>query len=320
MPLLSVWRDSGVTTKHGFELTVDISMGNGGNGFLAMSDRAPKLLDGTYDFLSGLHQDPYEYRARGDKRFVYIAQAQNDWDDSIIANDQVGTAADLAGKKMIYTSPAPCVLGNLRQTLRVAGADLDEVQFVSTRELGLGRDMTRIVEAVARGEAAAAAVDSPFDQRGEAAGLHCLELPSIPVIHNATICANQQWIQANEETTLAFLRSMIDAIHFFKTEKAKSCDILEREFAPMMGLRGYDEVERLHSTWASLLSPKPYPHPLAVFNVYNLDIASNPDINFIGPFDLWDTSLLRLIDDTDYIDELYGSALNAANPAVNPAI
>jgi hypothetical protein len=113
---------------------------------------------------------------------------------------------------------------------------------------------------------------------------------------------------------------MIDAIHFFKTEPSKTREILEREFAPAIGLRGPEEVERLHETWAKLLSPKPYPHPLAVFNVYNLDIAHNPAVNFIGPFELWDTSLLRQIDDSQYIDELYGSAPAAANPPINAAI
>jgi hypothetical protein len=69
-----------------------------------------------------------------------------------------------------------------------------------------------------------------------------------------------------------------------------------------------------------LLSPKPFPHPLAVWNVYNLDVAHDPNINFIGPFEIWNTEHLRAIDDSQYIDELYGSAQAAANPRVNPAI
>ena len=111
---------------------------------------------------------------------------------------------------------------------------------------------------------------------------------------------------------------MIDAIHFFKTEKSKVCAILERELAPLLQLEGPDEVEHLQATWAALLSPKPYPHPLAVWNVYNLDVAHDPNVNFIGPFEIWNTSYLRAIDDSLYIDELYGAGV--ANPAVNPVI
>ena len=320
MALHYVWRDSGVTQDNGFELQVDVAnMKVAGQDWIAMNQRGPLVLDGTYDFLSGLHHETYIYRARGDKRLVYVAQAQNDWDDRIIATPDIKSARDLEGKKMIYTSSAPCVLGNLKHSLQLGGADLERIEFV-----GLDEPKERVchaaVEAVAQGKAAAASVDIPYDLQGVKRGLQRLTVPTVPVIHNATMCANRDWITANEDSAKAFLRSMIDAIHFFKTQKSKVCEILEREMAPIAGLEGADEVEHLQESWAALLSPKPYPHPLAVWNVYNLDVAHDPKVNFIGPFEIWDTSLLRDIDDSGYIDELYGGAQNAANPAVNIAI
>lgn len=321
MPLLLVWRDSGVTRKHGFTLNVHIA--NAAiprQPFIEMKDRAPRLLDGTYDFLSGLHHEPYYYRARGDKRFVYLAQAQNDWDDRVIATEAIQSARDLEGKKVIVTAAAPCVYGNLKHSIELGGADLSRVEFVILREHGGGWGSRTAVEMVARGEAAAANVDAPFDLQGEKRGLHRLETPSVPVIHNATICANGEWVRASEETALAFLRSMVDAIHFFKTQPSRSCEIIERDLAPLIGLEGPDEIEHLQRVWAGLLSPKPFPHPLAVWNVYNLDVAHDPNVSFIGPFEIWNTSYLRAIDDAEYIDELYGGAQDAANPAVNAAI
>ncbi len=319
MPLLFVWRDSGVTEKHGFKLNLNVANFEvPGQGFIEMSERAPGLLSGKYDFLSGLHHEPYQYRARGDKRFVYLAQAQNDWDDRIIATDEIRTPKDLEGKKVLITAMAPCVMGNLRHSLEVGGADLSKIEFVPIRKRG-GGGSPLAVELLAKGEGAAAGVDAPFDRRAEKLGLHKLDVPAIPVIHNATITGNIEWVRENEETTYAFLRSMIDAIHFFKTEKDKVCEIIERTHAPLMGLNA-EEIEHLQTVWAGLLSAKPYPHPLAVWNVYNLDVAHDPNVNFIGPFDTWNTSYLRAIDDSDYIDELYGSAQEARNPKVNPAI
>jgi len=320
MPLLTVWRDSGVTKKHGFDLELAVANFElAGQGLIPMSERAPRLLDGTYDFLSGLHHEPYYYRARGDKRFAYLAQAQNDWDDRMIAGDKIKTAADLTGKKVLVTTKAPCVYGNMRHSLELGGADLSKVEFIVPEGKG-GGGRKAAVEMVARGEVDAAAVDVPYDLQGEKVGLHRLEIPSVPVIHNATICSNLEWVKDNEESTLAFLRSMVDAIHFFKTEKQKSCEIIERNLAGPLGFQGPDEIEHLHSVWAGLLSPKPFPHPLAVWNVYNLDVSHDPNVNFIGPFDLWNTSYLRQIDDSDYIDELYGTSKAAANPKVNAAI
>jgi len=318
MALQYVWRDSGVTQKQGLELEVDVcGVEIDGRSPIPMSARAPGVLDGTYQFLSGLHHETYIYRARGDKRFVYLAQAQHDWDDRIVAAQGIESPKDLEGRRFLITSTAPCVYGNLKHSLQIGGADLDRIEFVELRGRGAGACRAAVI-AVAEGEAAAASVDLPFDRQAEKRGLKRLQVPSVPVIHNATICANRDWVRDNPETTEAFLRSMIDVIHFFKTEKQQVCAILERTLAPLVGIDGDDELEHLQQSWAALLNPKPYPHPLAVWNVYNLDVAHHPD--FVGPFEIWDTSHLRSIDDSGYIDNLYGSAEAAANPAVNVAI
>jgi hypothetical protein len=320
MALHSVWRDSGVTQKHGFELIVDAcNVPRGDQPMLGMRDRAPMLLKGDYDIISGLHHETYIYRAKGDKRFVYLAQAQNDWDDRFIAQPRFKSPKDLEGQKVICADRAPCVMGNLKHSLQIAGVDLDKVEFVSLESHA--PDVShRAVEAVAAGEAAACNVDIPFDLQGFKRGLHEVGIPSVPVIHNATICANREWVVRNEETVDAFLKSMIDAIHFFKREKNKVCEILERSLAPLIGIESADEIEHLHTMWSKLLSPKPYPHPLAVWNVYILEVAPDPNLNFIGPFEIWDTSYLRAIDDAGYIDELYDGAHMAKNPAINPVI
>src|SRR5579862_1234426 len=320
MPLHFVWRESGITQKYGFELTVHIAgMSLDGEPKLSMADRAVRLLDGTYDFISGLHHETYIYRAKGDKRFVYLAQTQNDWDDRILVAPDIASAKDLEGKKFYVTSPAPCVFGNLLHSFRLAGVDPDRMEF-----LGLGRGGRKpsreMVDLLVKGEISGASVDLPFDYTGQQLGLKPLQLPSVPVIHNTTLCANREWVHANEETSKAMLRSLIETIHFFKTEKGKVCEILERHLAPIIDLRTPQEIEHLQEGWAELLSPKPYPHPLAVWNVYNLDVAHNPEFNFIGPFEIWDTSYLREIDDSGFIDELYGGAKQAANPTVNAAI
>ena len=320
MPLHFVWRDSGISQKHGFELSVAIvNRSLDGEEMLSYGDRAPKLLDGTFDLLSGLHHETYVYRARGDKRLVYLAQTQNDWDDRVIAGPQVQSVHDVEGKSLYAASSAPCVLGNLKHSLELAGVNVGRVQFVGldeTRRLPL----REVVEMVVHGDVAAASVDLPFDLIGEKLGLHRVDIPSVPVIHNTTLCLNREWVLRNEETVLAVLRSLVETIHFFKTQKSRVCEILERTLAPLIDLRTPDELEYLHQGWASLLSAKPYPHPLAVWNGYNLDVAHNPEFSFIGPFEIWDTSYLRAIDDEGFIDSLYGGAKEAANPAVNVAI
>jgi ABC-type nitrate/sulfonate/bicarbonate transport system substrate-binding protein len=304
MPLHFTFRDSGITQKHGFELEIDITKVKAGNRPVrSMRDRAPCVLAGDYEFLSGLHHETYIYRAKGDKRFVYLAQTQNDWDDRLIARPEIKNPKQLEGKK-ILTSRAPCVSGNLDHALKRAGVDTSKVEFIFVRD-EMGKDSHGAVEMVARGEIDAANIDIPFDLQARKRGLSVIELPAVPVIHNTTICASTEFVWQNEETVEAFLKALIETIHFFKTEKQKTCEILSRELAPMIHLEGDDEVEYLQQEWAKLLSAKPYPHPLAVWNVYDLDVAHDPKVNFIGPFETWDTHYLRKIDDSGFIDGLY---------------
>jgi hypothetical protein len=185
------------------------------------------------------------------------------------------------------------------------GVDTAAVEYIYPRAAGI-RDLYQVVQKVARGELDAANVDIPFDLQAKKLGLRVIAIPAVPVIHNTTVCANTEFVRRNEETVLAFLRALIEAIHFFKTEKQKVCGILSRELAPLIHLQGDDEVEYLHQEWSRLLNAKPYPHPLAIWNVYNLEVAHDPKVNFIGPLETWDTHYLRTIDDSGFIDALYG--------------
>ncbi len=308
MPLHTIFRHSGVAEKHGLEVEVDIANMEIGGSIIRMPDRAPALLTGKYEFLSGLHHETYIYRAKGDKRFVYLAQTQNDWDDRLIARPEFTAAKELEGKR-ILTARAPCVSGNLEESLKHAGVDASKVELVYSRRDAVPAH--EAVEMVARGDVEAANVDIPFDFRARKRGLNVIQLPARPVIHNTTICASTDYVLKNEATVIAFLKALIEAIHFLKTEKQKSCELLAKHLAPLLRLESDDEVEYLRDQWSELLSAKPYPHPLAVWNVYDLDVGHDPKVNFIGPLEIWDTHYLRIVDDSGFIDRLYGQSARA---------
>jgi hypothetical protein len=306
MPLHYTFRDSGIPGKYGFKLEVDIvGIPVPGRPTLDYKDRAPALLRGDYDFLSGLHHETYVYRAKGEKRLVYLAQTQNDWDDRLVGSAKVQSLKQLEGKRVIVsTLHAPCVIGNLKHALKLGGIDPEKVKFLEVQEAG-GANGSLALEAVAKGEADAAHVDIPFDLQARKMGMNALELPQVPVIHNTTICTTTSFVERNEELAVNFLKALIEAIHYFKTKKKETVDIIQRNLSDKLHLNGIDEVEHLQQEWSKLLSKKPYPHPMAVWNVYDLDVGHDPNVNFIGPFEVWDTHLLRMIDDTGFIDRLY---------------
>jgi hypothetical protein len=112
------------------------------------------------------------------------------------------------------------------------------------------------------------------------------------------------------------LRSMIAAVHFFKTRPDEVREILRTAVAPRIGISDLGDVAYLQESWAQLLNAKPFPHPLAIWNVYRLDMAQDPVTNRIDPLEPWDLSLLREIDASGFIDDLYGEPVR--NPAVEP--
>ena len=154
LPLLYVFKESKVMEKYGYEIDLHIV---GGAKAPTMAHRAKLALAGEIDFLSGLHHETYRERAKGEKRLTYLAQAQNNWDDRLVALPEINNVEDLKGRKIVCHSKAPCVSGNLRAVLRDCGLkpqeiDIDVIDDTSGKFLDF-------VDEITDGKAVAALVD-----------------------------------------------------------------------------------------------------------------------------------------------------------------
>jgi len=302
LPFLFVFKESKVMEKYGYEIDLHIV---GGAKAPTMAHRAKLALAGEIDFLSGLHHETYRARAKGEKRLTYLAQAQNNWDDRLVAAPEIKDVQDLKGKRIVSHSKAPCVSGNLRAVLLECGLKPEEINIEAV-DSSSGRFLDFVGD-ITSGKAAAALVDMPFDLYGIKKGLKIVALPDRPVIHNTTLLATSDYIRDNEETVYAFLKGFIEALHFFKTEPNKVVPILKENLATRYGLDEDEYYEHLQREWAKLLSKKPYPLASAIQNVYDLDVGKDPKMHHIGPMEPWDLHYLRKIDDSGFIDKLYAA-------------
>ncbi|HUK40562.1 MAG TPA: ABC transporter substrate-binding protein [Candidatus Acidoferrales bacterium] len=302
LPFLFVFKESKVMEKYGFEIDLHIV---GGAKAPTMAHRSKLALAGEIDFLSGLHHETYRARAKGEKRLTYLAQAQNNWDDRLVANPKINSVDDLKGQRIICHSTAPCVAGNLRAILQTCGLKPEEIR-VEVIEVTSGKHLN-FVDEILSNKAAAALVDMPFDLYGTKKGLKLVNLPDRPVIHNTTLLATSDYIKENEETVYAFLKGFIEALHFFKTQPEKVVPILKKNLAQRYGLEEEEYYVHLQREWARLLSKKPYPLASAIQNVYELDVGKDPAMKDIGPMEPWDLHYLRAIDDSGFIDRLYAA-------------
>jgi hypothetical protein len=53
---------------------------------------------------------------------------------------------------------------------------------------------------------------------------------------------------------------------------------------------------------------KPYPDAQAVINAYELGCIKSPEAKQLSPLALWDLHYLRQLDNSGFIDDLYGRA------------
>src|SRR5947208_11796248 len=158
LPFLFVFKESGVMEKYGFEIDLHIV---GGAKAPTMAHRAKLALAGEIDFLSGLHHETYRERAKGEKRLTYLAQAQNNWDDRLVALPEIKSVEDLKGRKIVCHSKAPCVSGNLRAVLETRALKSEQINMdVSDDTSG---KFLGFVDEIPSGKGVAAIVDTPFD-------------------------------------------------------------------------------------------------------------------------------------------------------------
>ena len=302
LPLLTVFKESGVTEKYGFEIELEIV---GGARAPTMAHRTKLVYAGEVDFVSGLHHETYRERSKGHKQLVYLAQTQNRWDDRLVGPKNLKDVQELRGKKIVCHSEAPCVRGNLKAILRQMGFKDDEIRVEAIDSMS--GNLRSYVDQVVAGEASAALVDMPFDLYAQNKGLKIIDLPERPVIHNTTILTTTDYIRENRETVILFLKALIDAIHFFKTKPAEVAAILKKNLARRYDLTDDAYYVHLQREWAKLLLTKPYPAPAAIHNVFELDAAHDPNMGNISPMEPWDLHYLREIDDSGFIDKLYAS-------------
>jgi hypothetical protein len=120
-------------------------------------------------------------------------------------------------------------------------------------------------------------------------------------------------VEKHPDIVERFLKGLIEGIHFFKTRPEEAIDIIERRF-DKHGKMNREQATITHQSLAGILEPKLYPKMQAISNVYEEAVRQDKDAKKINPMELWDLHPLRRIDDTGFVDALYGRRNAAPAP------
>ncbi len=316
LAFLHVVGESGAWARHGLEVNYDWQ--------ISKSDAHHAVSSGEVEFVGGNHISTYGKRARGDQ-WVYVGQTLNSVQCKLAVRPDSGinTVADLRGKKIGTRGNHPGL--NDWLFLKQRGLDVDRGDFEFVREiggLGSSEDIEQLEgpdaeqtkrkkhnplwQWVSDGHVDAALLMSPGHLFAADAGLKIIEIEPLPMIWYTTVSSSLPFVQKHPDIVERFLKGLIEGIHFFKTHPEESTKIIQKHHTKE-GQLNWAQATYMYNDIAPVLDPRLYPSMTAIGNVYEAAKRYDPDAEKINPLELWDLHHVRRIDDSGFIDALYGN-------------
>lgn len=312
---LHVVAESGSWAKHGLDVDYDKKISS------SEAHRAVPL--GEVEFVGGNHVSTYGHRARGDN-WVYLGQTVNKVHSKLVVrpDSNINGFADLRGKIVGTRGSHPGLNDWLQLKQRGLDVDRDDVQLINMLthkkgqmdEEGSGKDEDRqpLWHWVRDRKVDAALMTPPAHLFAEAAGLKVIDIDAMPMIWFTTVSSSLNFVARHPDLVNRFMKGLIEGVHFFKTQPEKSIEIIKRRYA-REGELNHAQATYIWQGLAPLLEPKLYPSMAAIANVYEEAKRQDKDALKVNPLELWDTHHIRDIDDSGFVDALYGNAPLAAH-------
>jgi len=285
-----VWiaKDAGIFRKNGVNAELVYMRG----GVLATQ----ALVSGDVQFINAGGGGVVDAVLGGADIFI-IASPINQEPQVLITRKEIKEASQLKGKKIAVNSLAGPSILSLKMILAALGLDPDKhVSFLVT-----------IVEQVwgvefRHGDATSLA--PPFTLAARKAGYNFFDnIPGLKEaeLPNAAMITSRKVFEAQPAVTEMVVKSMIEGIHFYKTEKPRTIAILKK----YMKLENAEELEETYSYYVKLIAEKPYPTARSIQTI--LDWSKRPDARKASPVQFIQPKIVEKLDKQGFINALYKS-------------
>jgi ABC-type nitrate/sulfonate/bicarbonate transport system substrate-binding protein len=229
---------------------------------------------------------------------VMIAGMVNTFAFQIITVKGITSPAQLKGKRIGVNryGAAPDIAA--RYALRHLGIDPKDVTI-----LQMGEQSTRLA-AMKAGQLDAAVVLPPITTMAQKEGMNViLDMSDLGAEYQITgLASSQSFVTQKRPAALKLMRAFVEGIHFYKTRKKESMDIIAR----YMRINDMEAVGATYDYFASKIVPKkPYPSIKGVKALLDLAAKDRPEAAKLSPERFVNISLLKELDDSGFIDRLY---------------
>ena len=279
-----------------------------------------KLFGGGLDFIAGNHISPYMWVARN-RPIVQIASPGNSVRSSIVTKHPIQSLDELQGKEIRiadqnyhdrYGSVQHPRGNHILDTFR-AGIKPEQATWIDSGDFDDPNLNKNVLEAVATDKAdIGLRGGSPAEL--EAAGLHRLQLPTLPMVNGTTITTTFDVLHQKEMLAERLGKLMGLTIHYARMHPEEGQKLLDNK----MG-RGYSEFGgRIQGI--ARYPMKPYPTQEAIAAAYELCCLQYEETVDASPLALWDLHYLRDLELSGFIDELIQEQPEAVrNPGTEPS-
>jgi NitT/TauT family transport system substrate-binding protein len=286
-----VAKDTGIFRQH--QLDVDLVYLSGGPRSMA------SLLSGQIQIIGTGGNSLVAANLKGAKDAVLIATTYNTLVFSLMTRSDIKEPRDLRSKIIGVSAFGSLSDFTLRTLLKKWSIDAN--REVAIRPIGgipeiLGAMQARILDG--------GVLSPPSNLRAESLGFREFADAGTLDIEYASTCyaTTRRFIREKRETVDRFVRSLIEAIHFLKTDKVGAIGIMQK-YTKVQEPKILAETYRAYAL--RYLAKAPYPTAAGVATILESMLGSVAEAKDATPEQFIDASFVQDLDKSGWIDRLY---------------
>ena len=288
--VLIVAKEVGLFKKYNLEPTLVFTTG-GSLGIQAMlgGDVAMTLSDGSSSVVSHL----------AGVDIVVIASLLNTFPYSLISLPEIKKVDQLRGTKIAVSRFGSATDLSVKMALARVGLNADK--DVTLLQIGV---QTARYAALQSKNVQATIITPPFTLTARKAGMNTLlDMSELNIPFQLTgLLALRPYLKNNPDIVLSVIRTLSEAIYFYKREKETTLKILGRYLKT-------DDREALEETHREIaiksMPEKPYPSLAGIKTILDETALRNPKAKGLRPEDFVDSSFVKKVDDEGLFERLY---------------
>ncbi|HSF56614.1 MAG TPA: ABC transporter substrate-binding protein [Candidatus Binatia bacterium] len=229
---------------------------------------------------------------------VMIAGIVNTFAFQIVTVKSITSYQQLKGKRLGVNrfGASPDVAA--RFALKHMGIDPKEITI-----LQLGEQSTRLTAMMA-GQLEAAVFLPPITTMAQKQGMNVLlDLAELGAEFQITgLGSSQKFLAQRRPAAIKFMQAFVEGIYYYKTHKPESV----KTIAKYMKINDLEAVSATYDYFAPKVVPqKPYPSLKGIKALIDLAANDKPDLRNLSPERFVNTTILREVDESGFIDRLY---------------